>query len=225
MDVVLPGFSDDEIIIKVAQCAAANLAAAKAEVADWHRQFALFVDEFMQRPAIAAAMAGGPPVAAGREQLGKILADQFVHTISLEAAAVIQAHRDAASQAIPSGVEVQKWGPDTCGCKVYRMLDHRVPGQMPIQAFTARKGAEHQHLSIGDLHDAVERENGLKNHFQGAILRDVPDAAEASYEYKWSFDADRNLVVDVTSLSAQAVAQIRALLTRPEFKGKVIVNG
>jgi len=71
----------------------------------------------------------------------------------------------------------------------------------------------------------VRNENSRKNQFEGAIERDVPDAARANYIYKWSFDANRNLVVDIAGLPPQAANAIRGLATRPEFKGRVIVNG
>jgi len=225
MDVVLPGLSEDEIIARVAQAAAANLEAAKSEVEDRNRQLAVFVDEFMQRPAVSEVLLSGPSITLVREQLSKLLADQFTHVLSPHAAAVIQVHRESAAEAIPPGIKVQKWSPDTCDCKILRLLDVTNRNDVKVQSIAAKKGPEHAHLTIGDLHDAVDRENRLKNTFQGAIVRDVPDAAEAGYEYKWSFDDDRNLVVDVSTLPPQAAGQVRALLNRPEFKGKVTVNG
>lgn len=220
MDIVLPGLSDDEILVRVAQCAAANLAAAKVEVADWHQQFSVFVDEFMQRPVVAAALANGPPPAEVREQIGRLLADQFTHVLSLQAAAVIQAHRETAARAVPPGIEVQRWSPDTCDCKLYRLLDVTNRNNVRTQTFSVRKGAEHRRLPIADLHNAVERENKLKNAFEGAL-----DAATVGYEYKWSFDADRKLVVDISMLPMQTAMQVRTLLGRSEFNGKVILNG
>jgi hypothetical protein len=131
--------------------------------------------------------------------------------------------------------------PDTCGCTIdriidgarYRLVDDKNevrevfthPQEVEVRFGVVRHKCEHHaHLpNRAAHHTAVIEENQRKNTFQGAIHRDVPGGKEL--EYRWSFDSQRRLVVDVTGHGPVAANAIRGLLGRPEFAGKVDVRG
>jgi len=117
-----------------------------------------------------------------------------------------------------------KWSPDTCGCKLVYETDDEHPELDTKAVETIKACPFHEGLDIGKHFDTVLEENQRKNRFEGMIHKNVPEVIDTKiiegkevkhmkdmYQYKWSFDADRNLVVDVKDFPKTAIKKIQDL--------------
>lgn len=135
---------------------------------------------------------------------------------------------------------VQNWRPDTCRCKLQMVFEgvkiRTLDSKGKIGATFVRNEAIEEHegevivrcpfhqlASPSDHFQAVIQENRLKNHFHGAIQDAFPGVKE--FHYKWSFDGDRNLVVDLSGLPEADKQKIRNLAADPKRGNKIRTNG
>jgi len=136
---------------------------------------------------------------------------------------------------VGSAEHITRWSPDTCKCKLdqishgvtIRVIDNKKqireifvvdPTKNITEGESINLCPSHAHLLFPKDHfDVVLEENQRKNRFQAAIGYDLP--------YKWSFDVNRILVVDVNGLTPLIANAIRSLVNDPQFKNKVIING
>lgn len=134
-----------------------------------------------------------------------------------------------------------RWSPDTCPCTIDQIADgvlingvddrgnerpifiHNPVADVRCEVVPVRC-IFHPNIIEPQAHfDAVLSENQLKNFFQKAIIEDVLNGDRV--EYKWEFDADRKLLVDVTEKDPVTADAIKALATRAEFVGRVVFRG
>ena len=104
----------------------------------------------------------------------------------------------------------QLWRPDTCDCEFEQEFDYDVKPPALVGAIATRTCQFHN----GD-HNLVLAENQTKNMVLGKILELHPELTDDViekgriagrvlkdiYEYKWSFDKDRNLEVEFTGVN------------------------
>lgn len=111
-------------------------------------------------------------------------------------------------------IEVTRWSPDTCDCKIVFQVDHsKTPeGGEPIVEFVRFDNVCDVHAQIKDEQerwDEINSENRMKNHTLVEIMNNFPELAEtitkpngnqyrdlkAGIKYEWAFDENRNLKV------------------------------
>lgn len=111
------------------------------------------------------------------------------------------------------------WKPDTCECEIEYEWDDTQKEDVRIHlASRVIKACEiHKALAdkITDHFSVVLEENQRKNKFLAQIIENCPSLVseiidangnvikklKSSLEYKWSFDEDRNLEIELTGLS------------------------
>ena len=130
---------------------------------------------------------------------------------------------------------VTRWSPDTCGCVLdfeWDTDDDPASRTHTIKNII-KKCPVHQSLSVGDTWDAVQDENKRKNRVLKAIFDNVSSAVEevveggqtvkklkGNREYKWSFDPDRTLAIDLVNFTLAEKTSIQGIATT-QFAGKV----
>jgi hypothetical protein len=226
MDIVLPDFSDDEIVVKVALSATARELAAREEVADAKRELDRFVGDYLKRPAVAAALAtANLPMDNIKAHVAKQITGEFVYTATPESLERRQAFKAIADQAMPPHLLPMKWSPDTCKCELHVIRDLSDPLKGKTQAYAVKRDDVFKELPIPDLFDAVKEENNRKNAFGAQLTALLPPGTE--FEYKWSFDdgpaGSRKLIVDVKDLPLDSIESARGLVDLKEFKDKVVL--
>ena len=222
MNQVLPGLSDDQILAKIAQRAACLHRAAKIDVDDQNAQFTKFVEEYRAKPEVAEIIDDPTTADVRAEMLGRLaglVQEQFVYAPSREVQESIDEWRNRGYGIIPQNISSDKWGPDTCDCKL-----HRVSDGVDQQTYVAAPCEFHAGQSIDQIHDKVHEENRRRMDFLRELQKLDPAFAVENIG-GWKYNADRVLVVDATRESPETVTTMRALLLRAEFRSKVIVNG
>ena len=137
-------------------------------------------------------------------------------------------------------LKITRWRPDTCDCELEYEWDdsqnedvrtHSVKNILkacPVHSSIATKG---QHYAT------VLDENQRKNKVLGEILEKLPALVEEvtqedgttvkklrkGLEYKWSFDVDRNLEVDLVGAKLTEKSAVK-VLTDVLFPGKVKIK-
>lgn len=87
----------------------------------------------------------------------------------------------------------------------------------------------HQAVSA-TLLESLLKESRLVTGFLSVLGELLPDLFEnrrllQKHPYKWEFDTDRNLVVDIRKFPPEKLADIRAIAADSHFKGRLIING
>lgn len=144
----------------------------------------------------------------------------------------------ASGDYVGPGSHTTRWRPDTCGCAIDQTVDGSVVriqdgrGNVrdvfiadPLSEFRCEHVHEacavHTATDAQSHFDSVLVENQLKNRFHGAILAELNDQEKDSFEYSWSFDAQRNLVVDTSTVPIAKRATIEAMKRDAVWGGKV----
>ena len=137
-------------------------------------------------------------------------------------------------------IKKTRWRPDTCECDIEYEWDSAVSAETRVHTVSKinSKCDAHKALNqIDDVFTTVLDENQRKNKLHGAILDNVSSAIEeipnpggtptkkikAGKEFNWSFDKDRNLVVDLEGFTASEKSQVTSL-ANSLFGSKVIIN-
>jgi len=127
------------------------------------------------------------------------------------------------------------WRPDTCDCELTYEWDDSLPLNKRTHAIhTINKSClAHSALSVKTEHyDKVIEENKRKNILYGKILDNIPSAVnekvnddgtitktlKLNKEYKWSFDNDRVLVVELIGFTNAEKNIIKALVDSPNIR-------
>lgn len=117
-------------------------------------------------------------------------------------------------------IKSQIWRPDTCGCEIEQEYDYST--QTPT--FVSGK-----HLKRCDVHpshkyDDILNENQKKNKVLYEILSNYTEIQKVNdngsivfkdgFSPDWSFDIDRNLVINLPSILNNKKAAIQSLLSK-----------
>src|SRR3990167_5552023 len=125
-------------------------------------------------------------------------------------------------------LKITRWRPDTCECELEYSWDdiqsentrvHTIANI--LKACPAHAGETNK----GNHYSKVLGENQRKNIVLGEILKNIPTATrdkvqedgttikelKFGLEYKWSFDIDRNLVIDLVGFNPAEKAQVKTL--------------
>ena len=133
---------------------------------------------------------------------------------------------------------VQNWRPDTCRCELQMVFEgHKLrtlddkgntgetfvhnPATDEHEGKVIIRCPFHQQVSPADHFLSVRQENRRKNAFEGVVRKEVPKLEQ----YLWSFDSDRNLVVEIAGLSIEEKDKVTALLADPKWEGKITTSG
>lgn len=121
---------------------------------------------------------------------------------------------------------ITRWKPDTCDCELYYEWDDTESENdrvhIPVVAETIAC-AIHKLLkdNVSSLHTAVKAENTSKNETMNLIAATFPELMETKLtpdgevkvfiketEPKWSFDADRKLVIENLDAGKQTILSL-----------------
>lgn len=106
--------------------------------------------------------------------------------------------------------QVTRWSPDTCGCVLEYEWDDSVSDTDRTHTVTTvvTRCAEHSEmkLQLSDHFDQVMAENTGKNKAFEVVKSKVASLDIA--DFKYSFDKDRKLVVDVDHLAVSAAEKL-----------------
>jgi hypothetical protein len=101
--------------------------------------------------------------------------------------------------------QITRWGPDTCECVIEYEWDDAVPDSQRTHTISkiVSKCSAHSKLSDGETHFLnVLDENTTKNKAFEIVKSKAPTLDPDNFKY--SFDKDRKLVVDVANLGLKA---------------------
>jgi len=133
------------------------------------------------------------------------------------------------------------WSPDTCDCKIEYEWDSDVAEKDRTHSVSKilKVCDAHKNL-VGDSakYNQVLDENQRKNIVYGKIIDNITDVVDEKLvdgktvkelkigvNYGWSFDKDRNLVLDLTGFSSSNKTELENLISGDnKLKDKVIVN-
>ncbi len=106
-------------------------------------------------------------------------------------------------------IKTTLWRPDTCDCVISYSWDSEMPEDDRVHTVTTVHNAcvHHKNIEKTEHFNKVVGENTSKNKVYGVLLENFPELTEEDeqgnkrlkkgIEYKWSFDADRKLNVDI----------------------------
>ena len=107
-------------------------------------------------------------------------------------------------------LQVTRWSPDTCGCVLEYEWDDAVPADARTHTATSvvTRCAEHSKMKLqsSDHFAQVLEENTGKNMAFEVVKSKVASLDVA--DFKYSFDKDRKLVVDVDHLAVSAAEKL-----------------
>ncbi len=122
-------------------------------------------------------------------------------------------------------IKVTKWRPDTCGCAIEYAWDDTLSAEERILTYSINsKCSYHDTLDDQEAIDQVKKENTSKNKVQGYILENFADLTnevqredgtsykelKAGVKYEWSFDKDRELVINLKGADEQKNRDIKS---------------
>ncbi len=115
-------------------------------------------------------------------------------------------------------INVTRWRPDTCKCDIEYSWDTEVPQDERVHTWSKTNKLCPAHINLtGKAHyDKVLEENQRKNKVHGLVLDNVSALVDEKTQddgstvkelkprvkFGWSFDYDRNLIVDFTGMTA-----------------------
>lgn len=131
----------------------------------------------------------------------------------------------------------QSFRPDTCGCKIYEVVDRETGDVVRKQHPSLSRKCEH-HTTDDDVHTAARGDNSLKNTTVAALLEVAParfvetqidpSTAEALKKFvvepQWSFDVNRNLSVTLNGLTTPEKNSLRTALRGQLDDGRVTIS-
>lgn len=134
------------------------------------------------------------------------------------------------------------WKPDTCDCEIEYEWDdeekedvRRHTVSRIIKACPAHSGAK----DAAQNFEIVLEENQRKNILYGEIIKNVTTATKEittpdgkavtklkeGYAFKWNFDAERKLVIDLVGFNAQEKSAVQTIVGGDsKLQNKVIIN-
>lgn len=137
-------------------------------------------------------------------------------------------------------MKITKWRPDTCDCEIDYQWDDSI--DLKDRTHTISKIVKacdhHKNLLIKVEHyNVVVDENTRKNKVFGQILKNCPNAVEEvddgngnmvkklkiGKKYEWSFDKDRNLVVNLNGFTESDKNSLKSV-SQSLFGSKVKFN-
>lgn len=115
-------------------------------------------------------------------------------------------------------MKITKWSPDTCKCEIDYEWDESVLQGQRVHIINKMVRICDAHAVYTDkkqCFNAIVKENQKKNNVLGYVLENFPVLVENKMDengniskslkpginYVWSFDADRNLIVDFKGVS------------------------
>lgn len=112
-----------------------------------------------------------------------------------------------------------RWYPDTCKCVINYEFDNSVNPPIILSSTPIEICPTHSIHPSDKVHDVVLFENQTKNEILGKIIETVPSLAvdvvdngvvvgkqlNPIYDYKWTFDAERNISIDIIGATPQEV--------------------
>ncbi len=111
-------------------------------------------------------------------------------------------------------IQTTTWRPDTCACSITYQWDSDLPGDQRVHTPVSSNPCD-IHIAVGDhvaVFSAVSGENQGKNKAYDdiciAVPRLVPD------DFKFSFDKQRNLIVDVKGLDPSETTLVQSTLSQ-----------
>ena len=125
-------------------------------------------------------------------------------------------------------IKITRWRPDTCDCELEYEWDDSQSEDVRTHTISNVLKACPAHAGEPDKvkhYNNVLGENQRKNIVFGKILESVPTATrdklqedgstvkdlKLGKEYKWSFDAQRNLVIDLVGFTAGEKLEVKTL--------------
>lgn len=106
------------------------------------------------------------------------------------------------------------WQPDTCDCRITYSWDTDSPeDNRPFTVVNVEPCEHHNKEELPTIEDkftAVNLENKTKNITIGEIVKRFPDIKHQDVE--WSFDENRNLVIDTSKLDQSKTSEIEAIV-------------
>ena len=132
------------------------------------------------------------------------------------------------------------WRPDTCDCELVYEWDDALDENSRVHTISAVNKTCPAHSSITDKtkhYNTVLEENKRKNILYGKILENMPTAVEEitqedgsvakqlkkGRDYKWSFDAERVLQVDLVGFTIAEKDALK-ILADDLFPNKVTIT-
>ena len=110
-------------------------------------------------------------------------------------------------------IKITTWKPDTCGCVLEYEWDDTQPENARVHTFRGAniKCTHHQYLVDNTHWNQVLDENQTKNKIHGLLLENFPNLVDIvtekngeivkkfkpNIEYKWAFDINRKLEVEI----------------------------
>ena len=118
-------------------------------------------------------------------------------------------------------IQITRWRPDTCKCSIEYSWDDSLEIKDRVHSAHRVVSACAAHVEIPDKfshYSVLTDENSRKNKFLSAIIENIPEARiektqedgtvvkelKPGLEYSYSFDADRNLIVDLKGFPEKA---------------------
>ena len=134
-------------------------------------------------------------------------------------------------------IKITTWRPDTCGCELEYEWDDTTTGDNRVHTFkrATRQCPAHAGLTPKNCYNNTLDENKRKNILFGEILEKMPSVVQEKLqadgtktkelkpglEYKWSFDANRNLEVDLVGFSVAEKNEVKGLANLFSNKVKI----
>ena len=118
-------------------------------------------------------------------------------------------------------IQTTRWSPDTCKCVIEMNWDDAVSEDQRQHTLKEIKKCP-AHFGISDVqaYKDVLDENQSKNRAIGLMLKTHPRLQGKEGDFKHSFDAERNVVIETDLLTADEKTQLN-LLPKTEIKKKV----
>jgi hypothetical protein len=136
-------------------------------------------------------------------------------------------------------IKKTRWRPDTCGCEVEYEWDDSLAQENRVHQASGiiRKCSAHQNTSSKEDHfDKVLKENQMKNVVEGRLLEDesltdqftdeqrnLRRRLKPGIKYNWSFDQNRNLIVDLVG-GTKTQKEVLKAKTDSLFGNKVAIK-
>lgn len=124
-------------------------------------------------------------------------------------------------------IKTTTWRPDTCDCELEYSWDDILDENTRTHTISKiNKACSYHQIADKDKHyNIVLDENQRKNNLLGKILKNVPTAVDEiiqddgsttkqlkkGRQYKWSFDANRKLIVDLVGFTTKEKTAIQTL--------------
>lgn len=128
-------------------------------------------------------------------------------------------------------IQTTRWSPDTCKCVIEYVWDDATDESKRTHTVSeiVSRCPEHPHANINAVYNAVVAENRGKNEMLEEVKKSFPELTDANGNLKddavaWDFDGQRNLVLNIPSLSRTQKDNFQASQGARIGQGKIKVN-